>query len=148
MSLSTNNTQHSNSLYWVPLCWVSHFIYCYAECRYTVCHYTECHYTECHFSECHYAVLLCWLSLCWVAMLNVIMLNIVVLNRQFQCSNKAHHPNTDCKMFCENHLCSFANCPNTLLHTSLPFLPHTTIHWVLYYISYWLGQILNSLNHL
>jgi hypothetical protein len=34
-----NGTQHSNNQYRVPLRWVLHFIYCYAECRYAECHY-------------------------------------------------------------------------------------------------------------
>ncbi len=32
VTFSINHTQH-NTLYRVPLCWVSLFIYCYAECR-------------------------------------------------------------------------------------------------------------------
>jgi hypothetical protein len=32
----------------MSLCLVSHFIYCYVECRYAECHYAECHYAECH----------------------------------------------------------------------------------------------------
>ncbi len=34
---------------------MSHFIYCYAECRYYEYHYAECLYTECRYAECHYA---------------------------------------------------------------------------------------------
>ena len=33
VTVSLNDTQHNNAL---PLCWVSHFIYHYAECRYAV----------------------------------------------------------------------------------------------------------------
>jgi hypothetical protein len=54
----------------VSLQWLSHFIYCYAECHHAECHiadfryaechfedfhYAECHYVECHYAECHYA---------------------------------------------------------------------------------------------
>ncbi len=43
-----NDMQHNNlSLYWMSLCWVPHFIYCYVEC-----HYAECHNAECHCAEC------------------------------------------------------------------------------------------------
>jgi len=34
VTLSINNTQHALSLCWVSLCSISHFIYCYAMCRY------------------------------------------------------------------------------------------------------------------
>jgi hypothetical protein len=33
---------------------MSHFIYCYAECRYAEFRYAECHYTECRYAECRY----------------------------------------------------------------------------------------------
>jgi hypothetical protein len=39
----------------VPLCLVSQFIYCYAECHYAVCRYAECNYAECHYAKCRYA---------------------------------------------------------------------------------------------
>jgi hypothetical protein len=42
-------TQRNDTL---PLCLVSHFIYCYAEFRYAECHCAECHYAECHYAEC------------------------------------------------------------------------------------------------
>jgi hypothetical protein len=45
VTLSINDTQHNNAL---PLCWVSQFINCYAECRYAECCYSECRYAECH----------------------------------------------------------------------------------------------------
>ncbi len=56
MALSKNDTQHSNTLPLcrVSLCWVSHFIYCHAECHYSECHYDECHYSESHYAECCY----------------------------------------------------------------------------------------------
>ncbi len=70
-----NDTKHNNVLL---LCWVSHFIYCYAECGilftvmlsvafiyyYAECRYAECHYadylifyyySECRYAECRYA---------------------------------------------------------------------------------------------
>ncbi len=34
------DTQHNNAL---PLCWVPHFIHCYAECHYAEGRYAECH---------------------------------------------------------------------------------------------------------
>ncbi len=39
---------------------MSHFIHCYAgcrfdECRYAECHYAECCYAECRYGQCHYA---------------------------------------------------------------------------------------------
>ncbi len=43
MTLSKSDTQHNNAL---PLCWVSHFIYCYAECHYAECHSAWCRYAE------------------------------------------------------------------------------------------------------
>jgi hypothetical protein len=52
MILSKSDAQHNNAL---PLCWVSHFIYCYAEC-----HYAEYRYAECHYAECHGAKLTDW----------------------------------------------------------------------------------------
>ncbi len=41
----------------MSLCWVSQFIYCYAECHFAECRYAECHYAECRgaYAECHYA---------------------------------------------------------------------------------------------
>jgi hypothetical protein len=39
-----NDTQHNNALL---LCWVSNFIYYYAECHYVECLYAECRYAEC-----------------------------------------------------------------------------------------------------
>ncbi len=80
---SISDTKHKNplQLYRVSLCWVSHFIYyyaeyCYAECCYALWHYAECHYNECHYVECHHlnAIMLnvviwmslCLVSLCWV----------------------------------------------------------------------------------
>jgi hypothetical protein len=39
----------------MSLCWVSHFINCYAECHYAEYHYAECRYTECHYAGCCYA---------------------------------------------------------------------------------------------
>ena len=55
-----NDTQHNNTLplCWMFLCWVSRFIYLYAEC-----HYAECHYSECRYAECHFTVLE-WLQKC------------------------------------------------------------------------------------
>ncbi len=38
------------------LCWVSWFMYCYAECR-----YAECHYAEGHYAECRYTVIISYL---------------------------------------------------------------------------------------
>ncbi len=51
MTLSINNTQHNIGLplWWMPLCWLSRFIDCYAECR-----------------------------VLFIVMLNVIMLNVVI----------------------------------------------------------------------
>ncbi len=43
------NIQHNNA---VPLCWVPHFVYYYAECHYVECRYVECCYTECHNAKC------------------------------------------------------------------------------------------------
>ncbi len=44
-----NDNRHNNTLplCWMLLFWVSHFIYCYAECHYAECHYAECRYAEC-----------------------------------------------------------------------------------------------------
>ncbi len=47
-------------LRWVFLCWMSSFIYCYAEGRYAECRYAECRYAERRYAEwcyaeCHYA---------------------------------------------------------------------------------------------
>jgi hypothetical protein len=48
-----DDSQHNNNL---SLCWVSLFIYCYAECRSAECHiqalYAQCHYADCHYTEC------------------------------------------------------------------------------------------------
>ncbi len=44
VTISISDTQHNNAqpLWWVSLCRVSHFIYCYDECHYGQCHYDEC----------------------------------------------------------------------------------------------------------
>jgi len=44
LTLSQSDTLHNYplSFWWVSSCWVSHFIYCYAECHYGECHYGEC----------------------------------------------------------------------------------------------------------
>ncbi len=54
---SINDTQHNNAMLlgWLSSCWVSHFIYCYAECHYTECRYAECRYVECRYAECRSA---------------------------------------------------------------------------------------------
>ncbi len=48
-----DDSQHNNNL---SLCWVSLFIYCYAECRSAYCHkqalYAQCHYADCHYTDC------------------------------------------------------------------------------------------------
>ncbi len=44
-TLSINDNQQNNTL---PICCVSHFVNCCAECRYAECHYPECHYAVCH----------------------------------------------------------------------------------------------------
>ncbi len=89
------------------LCWVSHFIYCYAECPYAESHYAERLYAECYYAECHYcwmllclmllrcvslcwvllcSMKLCWLSLCWVLLTRMslcwisLFLNVVMLS--------------------------------------------------------------------
>ncbi len=59
---SLSATQHDDTL---QLCWVSLFIYYYAECPYAECRYTECHYAEC-------------VILLSVVKLNVIMLNVIM----------------------------------------------------------------------
>ncbi len=69
---------------------MSHFIYCYAECRNAECHYAECRissivmlkaeyrnaecYAEYRYGECHYAD--CRISS--IVMLKIIMLNGVM----------------------------------------------------------------------
>ncbi len=35
---------------------MSHFIYCYAECRYGECHYAVCRYAVCRYIECRYTM--------------------------------------------------------------------------------------------
>jgi hypothetical protein len=35
---------------------MSHFIYCYAECRYGECHYAVCRYIECRYTLCRGAM--------------------------------------------------------------------------------------------
>jgi hypothetical protein len=39
VTFSNNEIQHNKTL---PKCWVSHFIYCYAERNYVECRYAEC----------------------------------------------------------------------------------------------------------
>jgi len=51
-NMARHDTQHSKT---VPLCQVSRYIYCYAECHFADYHYAECHYGECHYAEYHYA---------------------------------------------------------------------------------------------
>ncbi len=60
-----NDKQHNINitlpLCLVSLCWVSHFIYYYAEfqnadCRYAECCCAECRYAECHCAECRSAL--------------------------------------------------------------------------------------------
>jgi hypothetical protein len=54
-------------LCWMPLCWVSWFMYCHVEC-----HYAECH-AECHYAECRGAlwiplvIFIYFLSLIWMS---------------------------------------------------------------------------------
>jgi hypothetical protein len=64
--VSLNFIQHNWPLalktYRVPLCWVSRFIYCYAECHYAECWYAECHYAECRYAECRGAIFYCLVS--------------------------------------------------------------------------------------
>ncbi len=76
-TLSIYDFQHSKSQFWVPGCWVSHFIYCYAECRsvefhhaeggrhaqyhhdewcHAECRYAECRYADCRYAECYHAL--------------------------------------------------------------------------------------------
>jgi hypothetical protein len=43
VTLSINDTQHNKAL---QLCLESHFIYCFAECRYSECRYAECRSTN------------------------------------------------------------------------------------------------------
>ncbi len=53
--------------HWVSLCWMSHFIYCYVECRYAECSYAKCRYAECRgaqhnatqHSDSHHSLLIC-----------------------------------------------------------------------------------------
>ncbi len=89
VTLSINGTQHYNTLYWVQLCRVLRFIYCYTECRYAECHFAECHFADCHFvdhryaeccyAECHY--LECYYAeSVSVIMLNVFILNVIILS--------------------------------------------------------------------
>jgi hypothetical protein len=81
---------------------VSHFSYCYAECRYAEFCYVECRYAECRYAdcgyaecryaecrgtlECHFCQMLSMLSVAnkpfmlRVVMLNVVMLSVVMLN--------------------------------------------------------------------
>jgi len=46
--IQQNDTRHrglisdTQPFCWMLLCWVSRFIYCYAECHYAECRYTEC----------------------------------------------------------------------------------------------------------
>ncbi len=44
VTLSINHIQH-NTIYRVPLCFVSRFMHCYADCGYAECRYAECHGT-------------------------------------------------------------------------------------------------------
>ena len=44
VTVNINDTQQNNDLI---LCWVSCFIFCYAECPYAECPYDECRYAEC-----------------------------------------------------------------------------------------------------
>ncbi len=46
-----NDAQHNNTL---PLCYVSHLIYCYSESPNAECHYAQRRYAECRYGECHY----------------------------------------------------------------------------------------------
>jgi hypothetical protein len=54
VTLSINDTQHNNNLQWVPLYWISHFIYCNTKCHYEGCIYAGCA-AEWHYDKCHYA---------------------------------------------------------------------------------------------
>jgi hypothetical protein len=56
MTFSIADVQHKNTPYRVHLCWVSRFIYYYAEYQYAECHYAECHDTECRYAECRGAL--------------------------------------------------------------------------------------------
>ena len=74
--LSISDTQHNNILI---LCWVSHFIYCYAECHYAACLFAECHYAECPMRN----VIMRNVIMLHVIMLSAIMLSVVVPSIQF-----------------------------------------------------------------
>jgi len=49
IDIQHKNIQHNNTLplYSISLCWVSLFIYCYAECHYAVCRYDDWRNAEC-----------------------------------------------------------------------------------------------------
>ncbi len=69
-NIQLNDTQHNDPQHkWLvcdtrdnnalPLCKVSHFIHCYAECRYAEYRYAEYRYAECRYAECHNAESIC-----------------------------------------------------------------------------------------
>ncbi len=55
MTLSITDAQHNKT---IPLCSVSRFICCYAECHYAECHYAQRHYADCPYVECCFCK--CW----------------------------------------------------------------------------------------
>jgi hypothetical protein len=52
VTLSINESQNNSVL---PLCWVSPFVYYYAEFHYADCRYAECRYAEFRYAEFRYA---------------------------------------------------------------------------------------------
>jgi hypothetical protein len=50
-ALSTNDTQHVNSMLYVIRLSVA-FFYCFAACHYPEFGYAEFRYVECHYAEC------------------------------------------------------------------------------------------------
>ncbi len=67
VTLSIIQTEHNwhsahQSSFWALLCWMPHFVYCYAEC-----HYVECDYGKCR---------ILFTDMLSVSMLSLIMLNV------------------------------------------------------------------------
>jgi hypothetical protein len=84
-------------LCWMSLCWVWHFIYCYAECHYAKCCYPECHYVNCRYAQCCGALV-------------AIILTVFSITGHFQLHSRKHFKN-DRKMIARSFV---NNIPETL----------------------------------
>jgi hypothetical protein len=108
---------------WVPSCWTSCFVYCYAGGHYAKCHYAECCYAKRHYAECHYAE--CCYAECRYAEcrgthhMGQVFLRIPEVNEQEAKSCLFH--------ICNNKLHSFATKKSKLVAQIQPSLKLKTL---------------------